>query len=69
MKKYTTVQGDMLDLIAYREYGAESATDHIYTHNPQLADLPLVLEAGIEINLPELPIVSDKIASGSLSDR
>lgn len=61
---YTTLQGDMLDLIAYRHYGYHEGTvEAILAHwaNYRLADHPHVLPAGIVITLPELPSLGERM--------
>jgi phage tail protein X len=51
---YTTVEGDMVDAIAFRQYGRTAkSTEAIYAANPNLADYGPVLPAGIEITLPD----------------
>lgn len=49
---YTTCDGDMVDLIAYRYYGAHETTPVVYRANPDLVFLPEVLPAGIVITMP-----------------
>ncbi|WP_428527190.1 tail protein X [Roseibium sp.] len=53
MRKTLTIQGDMCDLIAFREYGTEAASGAIWDANPGLADHGPVLPAGLEIVLPD----------------
>ena len=49
---YITKDGDVIDSIAHRVYGAVfGAVEHIYSNNPILMDLPAVLEAGISLKL------------------
>lgn len=56
MQAYTTKQNDMIDLIAWRHYGHQRGTaEAILEANVGLADLSVVLPAGIVIHLPELP--------------
>ena len=60
---YTTQQGDMLDLIAWRHYGYHEGTvEAILAHwsNYRLAELPHVLPAGVVIVLPDLPSLADR---------
>ena len=52
MDKYTTVQGDMWDLIAKRKYGTEKAMPVLLEANQQYADV-VVFGAGIVLNIPE----------------
>ena len=51
MDKYTTVQGDMWDLIAKRKYGTEKAMDVLVEANQQYADV-VVFGAGTVLNIP-----------------
>jgi phage tail protein X len=54
-KTIITSDGDMLDLIAFREYGYSSgAVEAILNANYGLADRPPVLPAGIIIILPDI---------------
>ena len=51
---YTTADGDMVDAIAFRQYGRTAkVTEAIYAANPNLADHGPVLPAGIVITLPD----------------
>ena len=52
MDKYTTVQGDMWDLIAKRNYGTEKAMHVLLEANQQYSDI-VVFGAGIVLNIPE----------------
>lgn len=56
MQKYTTVEGDRVDAIAARELGNSGFAGLIYDANRGLADLGIILPAGIEITLPDPPI-------------
>ncbi|WP_031485562.1 tail protein X [Maridesulfovibrio frigidus] len=51
---YRTKDGDILDRICFDYYGFESAVVIVLEANPGLADKGTTLEAGIEINLPEI---------------
>lgn len=54
---YVTMDGDMVDEIAYGYYGLHRRrTELIYNANPGLADRPAKLPAGVVIKLP--PIVT-----------
>lgn len=59
---YTTVQGDMWDLISYKVYGDERFTDVLISANPQHNKI-LIFSAGIEIDVPE---VEERITSSNL---
>lgn len=55
MAEYVTIDGDTVDQIAFKTYGATAGpTEAIYAANPGLADLGPVLQAGVRIALPEL---------------
>jgi phage tail protein X len=50
---YTTVDGDTVDLIAFRRFGSSTGTtEAIYAANLYLADLGPVLPAGVVIQIP-----------------
>ena len=49
--EYTTVQGDRLDLIAFKVYGNPHLWSGIIESNPELPILP-EYEGGIEISIP-----------------
>lgn len=53
-KIYKTVQGDSFDLIALLNYGHERHASFIIQANPDYGDV-LIFEAGVTLNLPELP--------------
>lgn len=59
---YTTVQGDMWDLISYKVYGDVRFTDVLIAANPQYNKV-LVFSAGIVLNVPE---VEEHVSSDSL---
>lgn len=66
---YQTIDGDTVDLIAWRHYGRHGGTTElIYEANRGLAFQPLVLPAGIEITLPDLPTEEPVKAAISLYD-
>lgn len=52
--RYMTKDGDMLDAICWKHYGAESAVVDVLEANPGLADHGPVLPAGVIITLPVL---------------
>ena len=55
MTEYVTIDGDMVDQIAWAKFGATSgAVEAIYAANEGLADLGPVLSAGVTILLPDL---------------
>jgi len=52
-RRYQTIDGDMLDLVAYREYGISSGvTEVLMDYNYRIADYPIVMSAGVEVELP-----------------
>ena len=53
---YRTRDGDTVDWIAWRYYGAAAGSaEHIMTSNPGLADHGPVLPEGLTLSLPDLP--------------
>ncbi len=53
MKTYTTVQGDMWDMIAYRTLGSVYLTDRLMTANRQYLNF-YTFPAGIVLTVPEI---------------
>lgn len=53
MNTYRTVEGDTVDLIAWRHYGDEALATAIFDANPGLADLGAVLPSGTLVRLPD----------------
>jgi phage tail protein X len=50
---YKTIDGDMIDLIAHREYGISSkVTEVLLDHNYRIADYPMEMPAGVDVELP-----------------
>lgn len=60
--KYTTVQGDMWDSIAYKVYGDSKRADVLIAANPEHR-LVYIFSAGIVLEIPE---IEDKTAAASL---
>ena len=54
MIKYTTIQGDTWDGIAYKLYGDEKHMKELIEVNWPVVDT-LVFSAGVELNVPDLP--------------
>ena len=53
---YQTKDGDRLDAICFTHYGATCRyVEVVLAANPQLANQPPMLPAGLLINLPALP--------------
>jgi phage tail protein X len=53
MKTYTTVQGDMWDMIAYKQLGSTSYTDRLMTLNSKYIDT-YIFPAGVVLTLPDI---------------
>lgn len=51
---YTTKQGDMWDMIAYKVYGSEEYTTYLMQANFPLLDT-FIFDAGVVVNIPALP--------------
>lgn len=51
---YTTVQGDMWDLIAYKIWGDEYRADELMKANHGWEDV-YIFSAGVRLIIPELP--------------
>jgi phage tail protein X len=53
---YTTREGDTVDAIAWRFYGATDnrVTEAVLEYNPGLADYGAELPAGIHVTLPDV---------------
>ena len=55
MAKYTTKEKDMLDAIVHKYYkGQAGALEAVYNANPGLCEQPLLLPAGLVVELPVL---------------
>ena len=50
---YTTVSGDLWDMISYNVYGSEEYMGLLMQANPKYIDT-VVFKSGIEINAPDL---------------
>ena len=58
-ESYVTQQGDMVDAIAWRNYGfVAGAAEAILAANPGLADQPPVLPENLTIELPDVAAVA-----------
>jgi phage tail protein X len=56
---YVTAQGDMVDSIAWRVYGAvEGPAEAIFAANPGLSSQPPMLPENLTIVLPDLAAVT-----------
>lgn len=51
--KYTTVQGDTFDLLAYKAYGSEFLAHLIIQANPSYANV-IIFDAGVILSLPKI---------------
>ena len=56
MKKYTTIQGDMWDGIAYSQLGDVKYKDALMTANSQYRDV-YIFSAGVELVIPDVETV------------
>lgn len=57
---YTTVDGDMVDAIAFKRFGtSRKMTEAILDANPGLAAMGEILPAGVVIKIP-VPVVPDR---------
>ena len=52
-KSYTTIQGDMWDGVAKRQYGNEAYLKQLLEANPDYADY-VIFPAGIVLTLPDI---------------
>lgn len=52
LKTYTTIQGDMWDLIAFKAYGKEAYISKLLEANEDLREIT-VFPSGVEIICPE----------------
>jgi len=55
MNNYTTIQGDMWDLIAYRLWGSELLLPLLLEANPEHRDVH-VFDGGVRLNVPEVDL-------------
>lgn len=55
MKTYTTVQGDMWDMIAYKALGSTALTDELMMANRRYLDF-YTFPAGIVLTVPEIEL-------------
>lgn len=53
METYTTIQGDVWDLIAYKLYGDEKYMKNLIEANWQYIDV-VVFSSGIVLNVPDI---------------
>ena len=61
-KRVVTRDGDVLDELVWRHYGDGGRSDllaAVLDANPQLAQLPPVLEAGLVVELPDPPLPAE----------
>lgn len=60
-KKYTTIQGDTFEKIAWNELGSSESMCEIIKANRQYMDVA-VFEAGVELTIPnveQIPVVTE----------
>ena len=60
MRTYTTVQGDMWDLIAYKVYGKEAYISKLLAANEHLREIA-VFPSGVKIYCPDADAETSKI--------
>lgn len=60
-----TVEGDTVDLIAFRRFGVHGAESRIYDANPGLAARGPILPLGTRVVVP-VPEVKDRVQSSRL---
>lgn len=62
MLEYLTQDGDMMDSIAWRQYGSTNGriVEQLFEANPGIADMGPVLPAGVLVKLPEITPAADK---------
>jgi len=62
MLTYKTRNGDVVDQIVWRHYGAQNAAilREVFQANPGLADYGPVLQAGVEMLLPDIEQPADE---------
>lgn len=57
MSSYTTIQGDMWDLIAYKIYGNEHYMQKLMRANPKYIDMA-IFPAGVTLTCPEIETIA-----------
>jgi phage tail protein X len=68
-KTITTKAGDMLDLIAYQNYGYRpGAIEAILEANFGLCEQPPILPAGLRLTIPDLPANTGRVSPIRLWD-
>lgn len=67
---YTTSAGDVVDYIAWKQYGRCDAAilNDVLAANPGLADLGAVLPAGVLVTLPDIVLPANTTKAVSLWD-
>ena len=58
-KRVITYDGDVLDDLIWQHYGRTDVLAAVLEANPDLAQLPPVLTAGLVIVLPDLPLPTE----------
>ena len=56
---YVALEGDTLDLIAYRRYGTVAAVRQVQAANPDLTALGPRLPAGTRVRVPEIGVTPE----------
>jgi len=57
MRKYSTISGDMWDLIAFKTMGSEYHKDKLMNANRRHRAV-YIFSAGVELVVPDVPVVS-----------
>ena len=52
--RYITRDGDVLDRVCHRHYGRSDCVLQVFEANPGLVDRPMILPAGLVIELPAI---------------
>lgn len=58
-ERVITRDGDVLDDLVWQNYGRSDVLAAVLEANPQLAQLPPVLDAGLVVELPDLPLPAE----------
>ena len=56
-RSYTTIQGDMWDMIAYKLYGRESCMKELLEANEEYRETA-IFPSGVTLNVPEVSVPS-----------
>lgn len=59
-KVYTTIQGDIWDLISYKEYGSDKFSHILLNSNRNLVEI-IIFDAGTKVTIPDLSVEDEAI--------